>query len=50
MFVAVYYSSTQSNEQFIAFMDKLQMICDLLPRERPYSIIMTDDFNCRSTQ
>ena len=31
-------------------MDNLQILCDNLQREKPYSIIITGDFNCRSSQ
>ena len=50
MFVAVYRSPSQNDEQFKVFMDTLQTTCDRLQRERPYSIIITGDFNCRSSQ
>ena len=50
MFVAVYRSPSQNNEQFKVFIYKLQIMRDLLQREKPYSFIMTGDFNCRSAQ
>ena len=31
-------------------MDHLQILCDNLQREKPYSIAITGDFNCRSSQ
>ena len=50
MFVAADRSPSQNNEQFKIFTDKLQIMCDHLQGERPYSIIMTGDFNGRSSQ
>ena len=50
IFTAIYRSPNQNNEQLTTFMDTLQILCDNLQRERPYSIIMTGDFNCRSSQ
>ena len=48
--MAIYRSPSQNNEQFKSFMDRLQITCDHFQRERPYSIIMTGDINCRSSQ
>jgi len=48
LFVAI--CPSQNNEQFKTFMDKLQIMCGNFQRERPYSIIVTGDFNCRSSQ
>ena len=50
LFVAIYRSPSQNNEQLKTFMDKLQIMCGNFQRERPYSIIVTGDFNCRSSQ
>jgi len=50
LFVAIYRTPSQNNEQFKIFMDKLQIMCGNFQRERPYSIIVTGDFNCRSSQ
>ena len=48
--VAVYRSPSQNSEQFENFIDRLQTTLDLLRREKPYALIATGDFNCRSTQ
>ena len=43
-------SRSQTNEQFNVFINKLQIMYNNLQRERPYSIIITGDFNRRSAQ
>ena len=50
LFVAIYCSPSQNNEQFETVMDKLQIMCGEFQGERPYSIIVTGDFNCWSSQ
>ena len=48
--VAVCRSPNQNSEQFENFVDRLQSTLDLLRRERPYTLVLTGDFNCRSSQ
>ena len=49
-FVAVYRSPNQNSEEFDIFLNKLQDTFDALARERPHAIVITGDFNCRSSQ
>ena len=48
--ITVYRSSSQSSEQFEVLMGKLQMIVVRLRQENSSAIILTADFNCRSSQ
>ena len=48
--VTVYRSPSQNSEQFEVFMRKLQMIVTRLRHEKSTAIIITGDFNCRSSQ
>ena len=48
--ITVYRSPSQNSEQFEVFMDKLQMTLTRLRQEKPTALIITGDFNCRSSQ
>lgn len=48
--VTVYRNPNQNNEQFDAFMDKLQVTVTHLRQEKSAAIIITGDFNCSSSQ
>ena len=50
LFVAICRSPSQNNQHFKPFMDKLQIMWGNVQRDRPYSIIVTGDFKCRSSQ
>ncbi len=49
-FVANYRSPLQSSDQFQTHIESLQMMLDLIRNETPYAIVLTCDFNCRSSQ
>ena len=49
-FVAIYRSLSQNSEQFQHFVDMLQLTSNRINNERPYSVIVTGDLNCRSSQ
>lgn len=49
-FIAVYRSPSQNSEQFEHFIASLQMALNQLRGERPHSLIITGDLNCRSSQ
>ena len=46
----MYRSPNQSSEEFQLFIDKLQLILNNINNERPHSVIITGDLNCRSSQ
>ena len=46
----LYRSPSQDSKQFETFIDKLQQFFNVLTNENPHSIILTGDFNCRSSQ
>ena len=46
----IYRSRSQRSQQFEYFIDKLQMVSNKLKRENPQCVILTGDFNCRSSQ
>ena len=48
--VAIYRIPSQNNEQFGNFCDRLQLVITRIRRERPRALILTGDFNCRSSQ
>ena len=48
--VTVYRSPSQNSEQFEVFIDKLQMILTRLRQKKPTALIITGDFNSRSSQ
>ena len=49
-FVTLYRSPSQNSAQFEVFLDKLQRIVEKIQAENPHSLILTGDFNCRSSQ
>ena len=49
-FITVYRSPSQNSEQFEEFINKLQMTLDWVRREGSHSLVLTGDFNCRSSQ
>ena len=50
IFVVTYRSPSQKVEDFHLFLlDKLQLTLDYVKDIKPYSIILTSDFNCRSS-
>ena len=49
-FITVYRSPSQNSEQFEHFIASLQMTLNQLQGERPHTLIITGDFNCRSSQ
>ena len=48
-FVAVYRNPSQKSEQFENFIDNLQILVNRLQMERPHLLIITGDFNCRTS-
>ena len=50
LFATIYCSPRQNSEQFENFIDKLQTALNSMQNDRPHSLILTGDFNCRSTQ
>ena len=50
LFTTIYRSPSKNSEQFGNFMNKLQIALNRMQSERPHSLILTGDFNCRSTQ
>ena len=50
LFTTIYRSPSQNSEQFENFINKLQIALNRMQSERPHSLILTGDFNCRSTQ
>ena len=48
-FVVTYRSPSQKAEHFHLFLDKLQLTLDYINDIKPYSIVLTGDFNCRSS-
>ena len=49
-FVVVYRSPSQDQGQFDNFMINFEMMLSKMHAENPYCVIITGDFNCRSTQ
>lgn len=49
-FVALYRSPSQNSEEFQNRLCKLQLMVNKINGERPLAVILTDDFNCRSTE
>ncbi len=49
-FITVYRSPSQTSDQFEEFINQLQATLDQLRRERYHSLVLTGDFNCRSSQ
>ena len=50
LFTTIYRSLSQNSEQFENFINKLQIALNRMQSERPHTLILTGDFNCRSTQ
>ena len=50
LFATVYRSPTQSPEQFDGFINHLQTTLNQFQAEKPRMIILTGNFNCRSSQ
>ena len=50
LFATIYRSPSQNSEKFENFIDKLQIALNRMQNDRPHSLILTGDFNCRSTQ
>ena len=50
LFTAIYRSPGQNSEQFENFINKQQIALSRMQGEGPHSLILTGDFNCRSTQ
>ena len=48
--ITLYRSPSQTSEQYENFVDRLQLIINRVSGERPYCLILTGDFNCRSSQ
>ena len=44
-----YRSPSQTAEDFHLFLDRLQLTLDYINDIKPYSIVLTGDFNCRSS-
>ena len=49
IFVVTYHSLSQKAEDFHLFLDKLQLTLDYINDIKFYSIVLTGDFNCRSS-
>ena len=49
-FVVVYRSPSQDQGQFDNFMINFELMLSKMHAENPYCVIITGDFNCRSTQ
>ena len=50
LFSTIYRSPSQDSEQFENFINKLQIALNRMQSERPHSLTLIGDFNCRSTQ
>ena len=48
--ITLYHSPSQTSEQYENFVDRLQVMINQVRGERPYCLILTGDFNCRSSQ
>ena len=48
--LTVYRSPTQITEQFDGFINNLEITINRIQAEKPHMIILTVDFNCRSSQ
>ena len=49
-FVVIYRSPNQNSENFNLFQENLQKVIDSMKNLKPYTIVITGDFNCRSSQ
>ena len=49
-FIAVYRSPRQNSERFENFNSNMQITINRLQMERPHSVVLTGDFNCRTSQ
>ena len=49
IFVVTYRSPSQKAEDFHLFLDRLQLTLDYINDIKPYSVVSTGDFNCRSS-
>ena len=50
LFVTVYQSPTQTTEQFEGFTNGMETIVNRIQAERAHMMILTGDFNCRSSK
>ena len=50
LLITLYRSPGQTNEQYENFVDRLQIMINQIRGERPYCLLLTGDFNCRSSQ
>ena len=48
--VTMYHSTSQNSEHFEVFIGKLQMIVTRLRQENATAILISKEFNCRSSQ
>ena len=46
----IYRSPNQNSENFNLFQENLQKVIDSMKDLRPHTIVITGDFNCRSSQ
>ena len=49
IFVVTYCSPSQKVEKFHLFLDELQLTLDYINDIKPYYMVLTGDFNCRSS-
>ena len=49
-FVGLYRPHGMSSDDFVLFMQRLELLLDYMRDEKPHCIIFTGDFNCRSQQ
>ena len=49
IFVVTYRSRSQKAEDFRLFLDRLKLTLDYIKDIKPYSIVLTGDFNCKSS-
>ena len=49
IFVVTYRRPSQKAEDFHLFLDRLQLTLDYIKDIKPYSMVLTGDFNCRSS-
>ena len=49
-FIVLYCHPNQTSDEFDLFLDRLQLTVDRIKSCKPYCIVITGDFNCRSKQ
>ena len=49
-FITVYRSPSKNSEQVENFISNMQIMINRLQMERPHSVVLTEDFNCRTSQ